>query len=62
MTDKSGLKKKTYEYTSSDPGYITSIGLLILFSDIQKRMYEKYSIVDTRSFPKRQDIKRWVYL
>lgn len=33
------------------------IGLPILFSNIQKRIYEKYSMVDTRPLPQQQDIK-----
>ena len=41
-----------------DPAHVYScIGLPVYFCNIQKRLYAKYNIVDTRPLPEKEDIK-----
>ena len=41
----------------STAGFYSCTGLPIFFSDILKRIYPKYSLVDTRPIPENEDIK-----
>ena len=41
----------------SSAGFYSSLGLPILFTNIEKRIYENYHMVDTRPFPEKEDIK-----
>lgn len=37
--------------------FYSSIGIPILFSNVQKRIYAKYHVVDTRPLPEKEDIR-----
>lgn len=41
----------------SSAGFYSSLGLPILFTNIEKRIYEKYHMIDTRPLPEKEDIK-----
>ena len=38
--------------------FYSSIGLPIFFTNVQKKIYEKYKVVETRPFPELEDIKK----